>query len=126
MDDLMLEEANLIQDIEHALAVHVPDELGLEELSNGLNEVESLSQNYRRIHAKLKIEMKEKYDFPNANDLQVKMSTFIKSAKKRQSMLEKEKCCENLKVNFDLLENKMNLMSSGYDLKSLTSLSDLD
>ena len=105
-DDILLEEVNLVQDIEHALAVYVPDELDLEELSNGLNEVESL------VHAKLKLDMKDKYDFPNADGLLDKMSNFVKSAKKKQSTLEKEKYYEDLKIRFDLLENKINLMRS--------------
>ena len=83
MDDILLEEVNLVQDIELALAVNVPEELELEELNEGLNEVESLSQNYRRVHAKLKLDLKEKYDFPKADDLLGKISIFMKSAMKR-------------------------------------------
>ena len=125
-DNIMLEEVNLVQDIEHALAVYVPDDLDLEELNNGLNEVESLGQNFRRVHAKLKLDLKDKYDFPNADGLLEKMSNFVKSAKKKQITLEKEKYYEDLKIRFDFLENKINLMRSGYDVASLTSLLELD
>ena len=62
VEDYVYEELNLVQELEYALDIHKVEDLDSDEgLNAGLLEVEELGKKFRGVHAKLQLDMKEKY-----------------------------------------------------------------
>ena len=85
MDDIIYEELSLVEEIKYALDVHKIEDLDSEEdLDAGLLEIDELSKKFRKCHAKLHLEMKEKYQdtYPNKDKILENLLTYLKFAKK--------------------------------------------
>ena len=129
MDDIIYEELSLVEEIKYALDVHKIEDLDSEEdLDAGLLEIDELSKKFRKCHAKLHLEMKEKYQdtYPNKDKILENLLTYLKSAKRKRSELQKFTKVEKLKSNFRLLEKKIALLRKSYHLESLISLHEIN
>ncbi len=129
MEDSVAEELKLVQDINHALTVYKVDELDSEdELTEGLEQINDLSEKFRAVHVTLQVTFKDDYatKFTNKDKTLEKMSTFIKTAKKKQRSVRKDKKCKISISKFDTLETKVTLLRESYNIDLVKSISELD
>ena len=123
VEDYVYEELSLVQEIEYALDFHKVEDLDSDEgLNTGLLEVKELSKRFRGIHARLQLDMKEKYQaaYPKKDEVLDDLTKYLKSVRKKRDEMQKAFKIDKLKSNFTLLEKKIALLRGSYALDSMT------
>ena len=93
MDTEKIMELKIKADIDHVLGIYVLDDLvSGDDISEGLNEISNLSQNFRHIHVELRNKLGDDYEdrYPEYDKTVEKLTLFMRSAKSKLRDLKQE------------------------------------
>ena len=138
-----IEELKILEDIEHTLKLYDLDQLDtVTEVTEGVDLVSKLSQNYRHLLVEIKITDEENYINNKAKcKIQTdRLDNYIKNARKKvreireleankkEMSVDKEKSnkMESLKIEFSSLEKKVALENESVDVFTATNGAEID